>query len=167
MIILFGLCTIVHMPGSKYYFNLFKVQLNPGLSKIILHFATINRKIRITTFFGKIFSEVKNSAESLYNISATVIYGISCIIIFCKELTPLGKNLWVYVHALLTILNAEPHEHWLINYIDTKAKCRHLQKSTCERNWRYSQSWTHLCELLSLQPSLWFNSPPSPPSLCD
>ncbi len=66
--------------------------------------------------------------------------------------------------------------HGLTNYIDTKAKCRHLKnwrvKRLCGRclsefiDWRYIHSWlvfsTQHCELLPLYPSLWFNSPPSP-----
>jgi hypothetical protein len=40
----------------------------------------------------------------------------------------------------------------LINYIDTIAKCRHLKIMTC--------IGAHLCELLPLEPSLWFNLPP-------
>ncbi len=68
--------------------------------------------------------------------------------------------------------------HGLINYVDTKAKCRHLKIFT-----RKGTLWqvfikslqtgdivshvgivfsTQLCELLPLSSSLWFNSPPSP-----
>ncbi len=71
--------------------------------------------------------------------------------------------------------------HGLINYIDNKAKCRHLKKLTykeglCGRcfqslyvDWWYRQSClvfsTLLCELLPLYSSLWFALPPPPP-LC-
>ncbi len=61
--------------------------------------------------------------------------------------------------------------HGLINNIETKAKCRHLQKLTCKgqvfiRVHRLKMQSimlvfsTQLCELLPLSPSLWFNSPP-------
>ncbi len=73
---------------------------------------------------------------------------------------------WTVTHALY---------HVLINYvIDTKAKCHHLKKLTCKGtlrqkfitvyvDWKQSVMLvfsTQLCELLPLQPSLWFNSPP-------
>ncbi len=65
----------------------------------------------------------------------------------------------------------------LINYRDTKAKCRHLKKFTWKGTLRQVlirvfrleiQSVilvfsTHLCELFSLSPSLCFNSTPPPP----
>jgi hypothetical protein len=68
------------------------------------------------------------------------------------------------------------YKHGLINFIDTKAKCRHLKKLTCKGTLRqvfirvcrleiqmvmlvFS---THFCKLL---PSLWFNSLPLPLSL--
>jgi hypothetical protein len=61
----------------------------------------------------------------------------------------------------------------LINFIDNKAKCRYLKKLTCKGTFRqvfirvHRQSImmvfsTQLCELLPLQPSLWFKSPPPP-----
>ncbi len=64
--------------------------------------------------------------------------------------------------------------HGLINYKDTKAKCR--QKSTCKGSSRQViirvyileiQSVmlvisTQFCELVPLEPSFWFNSPPPP-----
>jgi hypothetical protein len=68
-------------------------------------------------------------------------------------------------------------DHRLINYIDTKAKCRHLNIWTCRETLRQVfirvvyrldiQSVmmvfsTQHCDLLQLSPSLWFNSP----SLC-
>jgi hypothetical protein len=67
--------------------------------------------------------------------------------------------------------------HGLINYQDTKAKCRHLKKLTyikglCGRSLSEFIDLeihsvmlvfsTQLCELLPLYPSLWFNDPPSP-----
>jgi hypothetical protein len=75
------------------------------------------------------------------------------------------------------ITKPESYMHGLINYTDTKAKCRHLKKITCKgilrqvfiRVYREIQSvmlvfLTQLCELLPLLPSLWLNPPP--PSLC-
>jgi hypothetical protein len=67
--------------------------------------------------------------------------------------------------------------HGLINYIDTKAKCRHLKKLTCKGTLRQVfirvyrleiQSVmlvfsTHIYELLPISPSLWFKSPTPPP----
>ncbi len=67
--------------------------------------------------------------------------------------------------------------HGLIDYVQpySKAKCRHLKKLTCK--WTLRQVFirvhkkeivshvgisTQLCELLPLQPSLWFNYPPFP-----
>ncbi len=65
--------------------------------------------------------------------------------------------------------------HRLITYTDTKAKCRHQKnwpiREFCGRclsefiDWRFNESVmlvfsTQLCELLSLWPSLWFNSSP-------
>jgi hypothetical protein len=69
----------------------------------------------------------------------------------------------------------EGPSHGLINYIDTKEKCRHLKKLTCKGTLRqvlirvYRQEIvlvfsTQLCELLPLSSFLWFNSPPS---LCE
>ena len=66
--------------------------------------------------------------------------------------------------------------HGLINYIDTKANCRHIKKITCKgtlwqafiRVYRLEiQSVmlvfsTQLFDLLPFSPSLWLNSPPSP-----
>jgi hypothetical protein len=65
--------------------------------------------------------------------------------------------------------------HSLINYIDTKAKCRHLKELICKGTFRQvfirvyrleKQSImlvfsTQLCELLPLLPSLWLAIPPS------
>ncbi len=67
--------------------------------------------------------------------------------------------------------------HGLNNDIETKAKCRHLQKFTCKgqvfiRVHRLKiQSImlvfsTQFCELLPLSPSLWFTCNSPPPSLC-
>jgi hypothetical protein len=65
--------------------------------------------------------------------------------------------------------------HGLINYMDTKTKCRHLKKIDLERDFAagvYIRVYrlaiqsailvfsTQLCDLLPLSPSLWFNSPP-------
>jgi hypothetical protein len=77
-------------------------------------------------------------------------------------------------------------EHGLINYIESKAKCRHLKILTCKRTlqqvlirvYRLEKKVeiesiklvfsTQLCKLLPLKPSLWFNSTqPSPPSMCE
>jgi hypothetical protein len=69
--------------------------------------------------------------------------------------------------------------HGLINYVDTKAECRHLKQLTCNGTlpqvfagvYRLEiQSFmlvfsTQLCELLPLLPLLWFNSPPFPVSI--
>jgi hypothetical protein len=63
--------------------------------------------------------------------------------------------------------------HGLINYIDTKAKFRHLNKLTFLRQvfirvYRLEIHSvllvfsTQLCELLPLSPFLWFNPPPPP-----
>jgi hypothetical protein len=68
--------------------------------------------------------------------------------------------------------------HELINYSDTKAKCRHPKKY-CKVTLRQVfisvyrlviQSVmlvisTQLCEMLPLQPSLWLALPPTPPFL--
>jgi hypothetical protein len=55
----------------------------------------------------------------------------------------------------------------LINYIDTKEKCRHLKKLTCKGTLRQVFIIDHRLEIKSvmlvfstqLEPSLWFNSP--------
>jgi hypothetical protein len=67
-------------------------------------------------------------------------------------------------------------------YVDIKEKCNFLKKLTCKKGtlremfirvYRLEiQSVllvfsTQLCELLPLQPSLWFNSPPPHASLCE
>ncbi len=72
--------------------------------------------------------------------------------------------------------------HGRINYLDAKAKCRHLKTLTCWgiflwqvfiRVYRLEiQSVmlvfsTQFCELLPLSPSLWFNSTSLPSSLCE
>ena len=68
----------------------------------------------------------------------------------------------------------------IMDYKDTKAKCRHMKILTCKGTLRQVfikvygleiQSVmlvfsTQLCELLPLSPYLWFNSSPLPPSLC-
>jgi hypothetical protein len=68
-------------------------------------------------------------------------------------------------------------DYGLINYIETKGKCRNLKKLTCKGTLRrvfirvYGleiQSVvlvfsTQICELLPLSPSIWFISPPIPP----
>ncbi len=63
--------------------------------------------------------------------------------------------------------------HGLINYIDTEAKGRDLKKFTCKgtfaagvyQSLQTGDTVSHvgIFELLPLTPSLWFNSPPSPP----
>jgi hypothetical protein len=89
-----------------------------------------------------------------------------------------------YLLPFFTLLVCEPRvdiTHGLTNYKDTKAKCRHLKKLACKGTLRqvfikvyrleiYSVMLvfsTQLCELLPLSPSLWFNSLPPPPSLCE
>ncbi len=69
--------------------------------------------------------------------------------------------------------------HGLVNYIDTKAKCHHPKNGpvkgfapvlirVCRREIQSVMLvfFTQLCKLLPLKPSLWFNSLPPPPSLC-
>ncbi len=65
----------------------------------------------------------------------------------------------------------------LVNYIDTKAKCRHFNKPTCKGTLRqvFNKVYrleiqsvmlvfsTQVCELLPLFPSHWFTSSPHPP----
>ncbi len=63
-------------------------------------------------------------------------------------------------------------QHGLINYMDTNAKCLHLniltQLYTLDIQSVMLVFWTQFCELLPLYPSLWLNSPsPSPPFLCE
>jgi len=72
-------------------------------------------------------------------------------------------------------------DHGLINYIETKAKGCHLKKFTCKgtlrqvfiKVYRLELHFNHmlvfltqLCELLTLQSSLWFNSSPPHPLPC-
>ncbi len=79
------------------------------------------------------------------------------------------------------IKSASPHimptTYGLINYIDTKAKCRHPKilnyigtlRQVCIKVYSLDIKSvmlvfsTQLCKLLPLSPSLWFNSSPPPP----
>ncbi len=84
-------------------------------------------------------------------------------------------NVYMVQHIQYTYsFLSSPPRHGLINYKDTKTKCLHLKnwpitgplRQVFIRVYRLEiQSVmlvfsTHLCELLALQPSLWFNSPP-------
>jgi hypothetical protein len=71
--------------------------------------------------------------------------------------------------------------HGLFNYIDTKAKCHHLEKFTCKGtlgrclsefiDWRYIQSsWYFRPSFVTCCPSNLLSGstpPPLPPSLCE
>jgi hypothetical protein len=84
----------------------------------------------------------------------------------------------LYLFARSRVYDLYSDRHGIINYIDTKAKCRHLKKLTCKGTLRQEfirvyrleiQSVmlvfsTQLCEMLPHSPSLWLVqlSPHSP-----
>ncbi len=82
-----------------------------------------------------------------------------------------GDKLLSFVHGWRLML---PHAHGLINYIDIKAKCRHLKKSwpvkglcgSCLSkfiDWRFSQScWYFRLSLMNCCPSNIFSGSTSP-----
>jgi hypothetical protein len=71
----------------------------------------------------------------------------------------------------LQTTSTDGSEHGLINYIDNKAKCKGTLRQVSISVYRLEiPSFmlvfsSQLCELLSLCPSLWFNSLPSPSPL--
>jgi hypothetical protein len=78
---------------------------------------------------------------------------------------PPKLSIHVLQYSIYTVSNTAIHtvHRGHINYIDTRAKSRHLKNLPVKGLCRTTQ----LCELLPLPPSLWFNSPPLPPSLCE
>ncbi len=79
-----------------------------------------------------------------------------------------NRRIWLFIR--------EAQYHGLINYMDIKARCRHLKELTCKkalppvfiRDYRLEIQAvmlvfsTQFCELLPRPSSLWFNSPPFP-----
>ncbi len=96
--------------------------------------------------------------------SAWVFSKADCILHILYSCPPVYCNCWSSVS-----------HHGLINYIDTKAKC-HIKILTCKVTLRQvcirvyrleipsvMLVLTQLCEVLLLQPSLWFTLPPPTP----
>jgi hypothetical protein len=53
-------------------------------------------------------------------------------------------------------MNVKPSSHGLINYLDTKDKCRHLKKLTCKRTLR--QVFIRVCRLVIQSITLVFST---------
>jgi hypothetical protein len=142
-----------------------EVLLPLGLLKdVLLGFRGGGSQVLLHVLSKKQGQHIKKNAQNYFLAKITVVD-----IIICHYKSPcvLSKSFIGY------------GGHGLINYIDTKAKCRHLKKLTCKvalrevftRVYRLEiQSVmlvfsTRLCELLPLSPSLWSNSLPSPTPL--
>ncbi len=103
------------------------------------------RRTTCNFYFSEIFFKNHLTPLSLY-MRSTNLYGFTIIF---------------GLHCTLQVANTDTG---LINYIDTKAKCRHLKKLTCKGtlrqglsefiNWRYSQScWYFWPDFVNCCPS--------------